>query len=66
MLDHYSMQVQCVACICLDYPVGGGCNGHYNRMPDLGDWVMWREYVGLSKVHDTRREGTRSQRHLAD
>ena len=40
--------------------VNDGCNGHYNRMPDLGDWVMWREYVGLSKVHDTRREGTRS------
>ena len=24
VLDHYSMQVQCVACICLDYPVGDG------------------------------------------
>ena len=35
------------------------CNGHYNRTPDLGK--MWNvvEHVGLSKVHDTRREGTR-------
>ena len=36
------------------------CNGHYNRTPDLGK--MWDvvEHVGLSKVHDTRHEGTRS------
>ena len=25
------------------------CNGHYNRTPDLGRWVMWWDNVGLSK-----------------
>ena len=37
-----------------------GCNGHYNRTPDLGKWAMWWNVVGLSRTVDTRREGTRS------
>ena len=36
------------------------CNGHYNRTPDLGKCGIVVERVGLSKAHDTRREGTRS------
>ena len=36
------------------------CNGHYNRMPDLGEMCEAAEHVGLSKVHDPRRKGTRS------
>ena len=35
------------------------CYGHYNRTPDLGKCDVV-EHVGLSKVLDTRREGTRS------
>ena len=36
------------------------CNGHYNRMPDLGRMCDVVEHVGLSNDIDTRREGTRS------
>ena len=42
------------------------CNGHYNHTPDLGKMVKVEEHVGLSKTADTRRNGTRSERHLAD
>ena len=32
------------------------CNGHYNRTPDLGKWVMRWDNVGLSKytILDTK------------
>ena len=41
-------------------PEQNDCNGHYNRMPDLGEMCEAAEHMGLSKVHDLRRKGTRS------
>ena len=42
------------------------CNGHYNRTPDLGNGRMWWNMWDLARLFNTRREGTRSVRHLAD
>ena len=27
----------------------GGCNGHYNRTPDLGNYVMWWNVWDLAR-----------------